>query len=132
LSELQLNIRRIRSNVDDHKTFQSRVPYIPESLRFTVSEPELLKLLMGPLYGENPLYGLRELTQNSVDSVIELDHLKATGTHVEGSQLKLDSGVQVELTEGPEWSLTIKDQGTGMSLDIIKELFSQSRCVISK
>src|SRR5262249_31675203 len=64
LNSLKLTIRRIRSNFDNKPLLTSNLPYVPERIRFSVAEAELLNLLLAPLYGDNPLYGLRELTQN--------------------------------------------------------------------
>jgi len=77
---------------------------------------------MGPLYGENPLYGLRELTQNAVDSVRELEHLLKVGTIANISRLSINSDVEITLNSDP-WNFTIKDRGTGMNLEIVKNFF---------
>ena len=38
----------------------------------------MLKLMVGPLYGENPSYGIRELMQNAIDlaDLESRDHLQ--------------------------------------------------------
>ena len=70
LKNLKIKYRRLTSNIDDVKRFEKTVDFIPEKIRFD-ADPELLKLLIGPLYGEDPKYGIRELLQNSVDAVKE-------------------------------------------------------------
>jgi len=67
---LKIRFRRLTSNLDCVKRFEKSVEFIPEKIRFD-ADPELLKLLIGPLYGEDPKYGIRELLQNSVDAVKE-------------------------------------------------------------
>lgn len=124
LDKLQLRIRRLRSNIEDKAAFQKRVRFVPERIQFSVSEPELLRLLMEPLYGENPLYGLRELTQNASDSVKEFEYLKndLVGTF---DRLKLidNADIEIELGEEPSWHFVMRDRGTGMTLQTIKNYF---------
>ncbi len=77
LRELGLKIRRIRSNLDETEEFAKKVEYIPCQASFEVTDTDLLKLLIGPLYGENPGIGIRELMQNSIDAVREVrEYLK--------------------------------------------------------
>jgi molecular chaperone HtpG len=122
LDKLQLRVRRLRSNIEDKDVFQKRANFVPEHIQFTVSEPELLKLLMEPLYGDNPLYGLRELTQNAADSVKELHHLRGELTGSTNESLFVGD-IKIELSGEPEWCFTITDHGTGMTLSTIKNYF---------
>lgn len=115
LDKLQMRVRRLRSNVEDKAAFQKRVDFVPERIQFSVSEPELLKLLMEPLYGDNPLYGLRELTQNAADSVKEFHHLKSEPPKA-SNDLPLSGDIEIELLEEPDWCFIIADRGTGMTL----------------
>ncbi|RYE18664.1 MAG: hypothetical protein EOP45_13790 [Sphingobacteriaceae bacterium] len=71
LRGLGLKFRRIKSNLDNITHFKQQVDYVPDLIKFDVAHAEVLKLLIGPLYGEDPSYGVRELTQNSVDAVNE-------------------------------------------------------------
>jgi molecular chaperone HtpG len=123
LNKLQLNIRRIRSNIEDKTTLQKKSGFVPEPIRFSVSEPELLRLLMEPLYGDNPTYGLRELTQNAADSIIELEHALKTPMSAMLDRADLTNDIEVEIVGGPDWTFTIKDRGSGMTLDTIKNYF---------
>jgi hypothetical protein len=122
LDKLQIRVRRLRSNVEDKIALQRRVNFVPERIHFSVSEPELLKLLMEPLYGDNPLYGLRELTQNAADSIIELSHLKR-GPGGEHRETATEANIEIELIEAPDWCFIISDCGTGMTLPTIKNYF---------
>lgn len=123
LDRLKINVRRVRSNFEQKSNLQKRIKFVPEALRFTASEPELLNLLMGPLYGEDPLYGVRELTQNAADSVREMEHLKAQGIATSNDQLELQQDIEIETAAEPDWSFTIRDRGTGMTLDVIRNYF---------
>lgn len=121
--KLRLKTRRIRSNIEDKVELQQRVKYVPDLIKFSVAEPELLKLLMGPLYGDNPLYGLRELTQNAVDSVRELEQLLKTGLLLDSDRGNAVADIEISLSEVAPWTFSICDRGTGMTLDIIKNYF---------
>lgn len=81
LDQLILSLRRIRSNLDDHKKFSGQVGYVPERINFSTANAELLQLLVGPLYGNNPGSGMRELIMNAVDAVREL--IKFVSDHPE-------------------------------------------------
>ncbi len=122
LDKLQIRVRRARSNIEDRAALQKRVDYVPEALRFSVSEPELLRLLMQPLYGDNPIYGVRELTQNAADSVREMDHLKRNGVQISGQQMHLSGDIEIELSPEKK-QFVARDRGTGMTLDVIKNYF---------
>jgi hypothetical protein len=106
LHKLQLNVRRIRSNIEDRSEFGKRANFVPAAIRFNVAEPELLQLLLQPLYGDDPLYGVRELTQNSSDSVKELKHLLTSGVPIETDQPPLDGDIEIKVLGPPDWSLT--------------------------
>jgi len=123
LNKLQLNVRRIRSNIEDKVALQKQSGFVPEPIRFSVSEPELLRLLMEPLYGENPTYGLRELTQNAADSIVELEHALRSSKSSIPDRANLTNDIQVEIVGEPDWTFTIMDRGSGMTLDTITNYF---------
>ncbi|MBF0520124.1 MAG: hypothetical protein HQK92_10395, partial [Nitrospirae bacterium] len=64
--KLGITKRRIRSNIDNIDEFAKKVNYIPVKAAFDTVGPDLLKLLIKPLYGDRPEIGIRELLQNSV------------------------------------------------------------------
>ncbi|HVC93491.1 MAG TPA: hypothetical protein VND64_07355, partial [Pirellulales bacterium] len=70
-----LIIRRVRSNLDDDKRFSETVTYVPQRFQFNVARSELLRLLIRPLYNDTPEVGVRELLQNAVDAVREMQCL---------------------------------------------------------
>jgi molecular chaperone HtpG len=84
LRDLGLTIRRVRSNLDDKQEFAKTVSYYPDRILFE-ADPEILKLLIEPLYGDNGGIAIRESVQNAVDACLELrDYLTNTsprGTH---------------------------------------------------
>lgn len=110
----KIAFRRIKSNIDNLENFSKKVDYIPEKISFNVSK-ELPKLLIGPLYGNDPTYGVRELLQNAVDSCREREYLE-----------KNEYKGKVKITiysESDNFFFKIEDNGLGMSLNIIKHYF---------
>ena len=108
LSEQLLTIRRINSNILKKSSIEEygRKFYTkPVSLS---ANPDILKLLIEPLYGDNPSYGVRELIQNATDACKER---KERSGNYKGE-------VTVSLNT-EEKRLTVKDNGVGMSIDTI-------------
>ncbi len=125
LDLLNLAIRRVYSNLHD-TAFRENLPYVPERTGFRV-DPNLLTLLVEPLYGKNPSVGVRELMQNAVDAVCELDAWsKAHDVALESLDLpEQDSDVLIEFIERENgtWFLRVRDRGIGMTSDTIKNYF---------
>ncbi len=125
LDQLNLAIRRVYSNLHD-TAFRDKLPYVPERTGFRV-DPNLLTLLVEPLYGKNPGVGVRELMQNAVDAVCELDAWsKAHGVALESLDLPEQEGdVLIEFIEreNGSWFLRVRDKGIGMTSDTIKNYF---------
>lgn len=123
LAQLGLTLRRIRSNLDSKQEFSRTVPYIPIRAGFNSSGPDLLKLLVGPLYDYKYEIGIRELVQNAVDACRELSDL-APNNLGEGTQQPEDD-VIVDIREsadGTGW-ITVTDKGIGMTLDTVTNYF---------
>lgn len=77
---------------------------------------ELSKLLIAPLYGSNPSYGVRELVQNAVDAcrariAIDEEYEEKDITHV---TVSIDSESRL---------FTIVDTGIGMTIEEIEKFF---------
>jgi hypothetical protein len=125
LRELGLKIRRIRSNLDEKEEFAKKVEYIPCQASFEVADTDLLKLLIGPLYGERPEIGIRELMQNSIDAVMEVREYRKKHPELKDVEFtKQDAEVVVSIDEEEdEWWVTVSDQGIGMTLDTVRNYF---------
>jgi len=120
LSKLGLTIRRIRSNIESRENFAPTVSYIPIETGFQTSGPDLLKLLVGPLYDYKYNIGIRELLQNAVDACREL-------TDIQSHQNKLNCVPSISLDiqesdDGTGW-VTVTDTGVGMTLETITKYF---------
>ena len=128
LRKLGLSFRRVRSNLDNVKKFAETVNYVPDRIRFDVARAELLKLLIGPLYGDDPSYGVRELMQNSIDAVREYDQFVLDNPQYASVPRREQEGdVVVELSPFDEAKgyavMTISDRGIGMKEETIRDYF---------
>ena len=127
MDNLGVKVRRILSNLDHEPEFATTVNYIPRHIAFTAAGADLLKLLIGPLYGERPEIGVRELIQNAVDAVRELEILRRRGGIVP-ADLDLpeqDADVLVTLDQADDGSfwLSVSDRGVGMTADVLQDYF---------
>lgn len=122
LSELGLNVRRIRTNLDDVQEFelQNRPSYVPQEIRLTTASAELLHLLVGPLYGNRPTVGVREMLQNAVDAVLErsnyLSRHNASESYVPSVSIDVDLSKEGRC-------INIRDNGIGMELETLELFF---------
>lgn len=128
LKNLGLTFRRVRSNLDSVKEFAKTVSYVPDRIRFDVARAELLKLLIGPLYGDDPSYGVRELMQNSIDAVREYDQFVLDNTeYASVPRREQEADVVIELGPFDEAKgyavMTISDRGIGMTEATIRDYF---------
>lgn len=124
--EFGLKIRRIRSNIDDLIRFSKQVSYIPVQASFEVADTDLLKLLIGPLYGEKAEVGIRELMQNSIDAVIERKNFNNQhNSHLQENSILEQKDIEVSINKNndDEWWFTISDNGMGMTLSTVKDYF---------
>ena len=125
LDRLNLAIRRIDSNLH-LPAFQKSLPYVPEKTGFT-ADPNLLSLLVAPLYGDVPGVGVRELMQNSVDAVRELEVWCEThGTSRQSLDFPdQDADVLIDFIRQGDgnWLLRVSDKGIGMTSEVIQDYF---------
>jgi len=127
LDKLGLGLRRVRSNLDDTANFADSVSYIPCKAAFEAADADLLKLLIGPLYGNQPRIGIRELVQNSVDACRELrDHLEQRPELALSELADLQGDVVITVHKDQEKStgwIEVADRGIGMTVDIVQNYF---------
>lgn len=122
LAVLGLTWRRIRSNLDKKDSFARTVPYVPIKAGFDTSGPDLLKLLVGPLYDYTYKVGIRELVQNSVDACRELIDLSERKGGEVGSD-EYDVVVEIQESDDRTGWITVRDRGVGMTLDTVTRYF---------
>ncbi len=125
LNQLNLATRRVHSNLTS-PMFRASLPFVPERTGFT-SDPNLLTLLVEPLYGKAPSVGVRELMQNAIDAVSELRAWAlAHGKTIESLDLpEQEADVVIEFIEREDstWLLRVRDRGIGMTSDTIENYF---------
>lgn len=115
LDRLNLSVRRIRSNILEN--FNSP-DFVPESISFKVAETEMLSLLLSPLYGDHPGYGVRELIQNARDAVIEAKALDVPHLRKDVGEIN----IYFDIRES-EAIFRIVDNGVGMDVNVLKNYF---------
>ena len=125
-SDYYLTIHRIKSTILDPKSKKHQGKFLAREAKLQAN-PELLKLLIEPLYDKDPSCGVRELLQNAVDACVERkqweeDHGNPNyqglvEIHIEDKTCKED-GKPVKRT-----FFTVKDNGMGMNEDILLNYF---------
>lgn len=118
---LGINIRRVRSSIDDPTEYVARhyKNFHPYLLGLTTNDERLYPLLAGPLYGDRPFIGLRELIQNAIDACNERYTLESGEDPI---FQKVPYGIKIEINL-PNKTLEISDNGIGMNEEIIKNYF---------
>lgn len=105
----KLSVRRITSNIFDEK-FISKCNFVTNPASLKVN-PDIVKLLIAPLYGDDPSYGVRELLQNAIDACNERTEIDGTPGEI---SVDVDTKNKV---------FTICDNGIGMNEDVIINYF---------
>ena len=90
-------------------------------MRLTTASAELLHLLVGPLYGNRPTVGARELIQNAVDASLEMKFQVAKTSG--GVAYSPCVEVELEVSEDGDGHFRVTDNGVGMSLDTVERYF---------
>ena len=127
LAPLGLVLRRVRSNVEDTAAVSATLDFIPRRAAFRAADADLLKLLIRPLYGDNPAIGMRELIQNAIDAVRELDVLLndrgLTRADIPVAHQIADVVASVARDEHGRYWISVSDCGLGMTADVIINYF---------
>jgi len=121
LRDLHLRITRLKSNLFN-KEFLDRLPYVDKPASFQSGGVELLHLLSKPLYEEIPQFGARELLQNAVDAVRELEYARVH--HIHNKSKSENSPIEIIFQEDMGGAyLEIIDYGVGMTFDTLRDYF---------
>lgn len=123
VSPYKLSIRRIMSNILDKK-WRDSSQFVAEKLAFHF-DIRLVDLLIEPLYGRSPSYGIRELIQNATDACKTRQMI---GEEEYNPKVIIKIEVQEEKNEISGESkrkniFSIEDNGIGMSLEVIRNHF---------
>ncbi len=126
LDRFALTVRRIKHNLDD-VVLRSSLSYVPVRAAFATAGADFLNLLVGPLYGQKPELGVRELLQNSVDAVRELNQYcrqaSVTVSNLDRPDQPADVLIELQAAPNGEYWLTVSDKGIGMSVDTVVNYF---------
>lgn len=125
LNRLTLQIRRIRSNLHEASKV-SLLPFVPHRASLKTARADLLKLLIEPLYGDHPGIGIRELIQNAIDAVRELDVVVSDMTSeriIDREELEGSVTVKLEIDDKGEYWVTVADRGIGMTYETIQNYY---------
>ncbi|MCL2563812.1 MAG: ATP-binding protein [Oscillospiraceae bacterium] len=108
----KLSISRVIAEIFNEQAKNNwREEFLPRRAELSVN-PEIVKLMIAPLYGNNPSYGVRELLQNAIDACNELEDIeRAEGRDYTGK-------ITVEVDTRSK-TFTITDNGVGMNEDVL-------------
>lgn len=117
-NKLGLKYRRICSDITE-EVQMAQLKYVPQKISFRFND-ELSKLLIAPLYGNHPTFGVRELVQNATDACLERDKLE----ELAGNK-GYDPRVKVSIDRNEEGIpvFSIVDNGKGMTIKEIVDYF---------
>lgn len=105
----KMSVRRITSNIFDEK-YISRCRFVTNPISLKVN-PAIVNLLIEPLYGDDPSYGVRELLQNAIDACNERTEIDSTPGEI---------SVDIDTIRK---TFTITDNGIGMNENVIANYF---------
>lgn len=109
----RLSIHRVVSNIQEPGIRETmNETFLPREARITAN-PEIVKLMMEPLYGNDPSYGVRELLQNAVDACLERERWEKNNKKGDPNYKGLvDIRIENDI-------FTITDNGMGMNEDVL-------------
>ena len=107
----RLSIHRVVSNIHqpDHVKELNNT-FLTKEAKISAN-PEIIKLMMAPLYGDDPTYGVRELLQNAVDACLEREKWEKDHGNPNYKGL-VDIRIENDV-------FTITDNGMGMNEDVL-------------
>lgn len=113
----RLTIHRVTSRIYQtayRKTMNEK--FVTREVKVTAN-PEVTRLLIAPLYGNDPSYGVRELLQNAVDACVERKY-KEKGDYKGLVTIRIDPWTDPE-TGKDLGVFTIEDNGIGMNEHVL-------------
>lgn len=115
-NKYKMTIRRLESNIlkkevvsEYEKKFYTQEAYLDVNA-------DILKLLIAPLYGDEPSYGVREILQNAIDACREREK-------IEKDRAGNYKGEVVVSLDTEQKKIVFTDNGIGMNIDIIKRYY---------
>jgi hypothetical protein len=115
--DYELSIHRIKSNIFDSKRIETFNKEFLTKKAELGANADLLKLLVSPLYGNSPTYGIRELVSNSVDACLEREE------YCKKHQITCPTAtITVKLNTNNK-TFVIEDNGIGMNDEVLLEYY---------
>lgn len=117
----ELSKVRVKDDLKSPSTLNG-LEYLPRDARLK-SDPNLFRLLIRDLYGDEPTIAVRELVQNAVDAVRAREALEGSSAN---RDFEVDAPINVALATDAEdgsWTLTVADSGIGMDEETIINSF---------
>lgn len=114
--DIGITIRRVDSNIlrrENRRAFEEKFVTRRAVLD---TNPDILGLLILPLYDNDPRYGIREMLQNAIDACKERKILEQR----RGEDYEAKITIRIDTQDN---TLTISDNGIGMDEDIIINYF---------
>ena len=119
--DFELSLKRITSNILDECHRATLNEKFSTKNATIGANPNIVKLMVEPLYGNNPSFGVRELLQNSVDACNERERSEEK----KGVQEDYIGKVDIKVDTNKKL-FTITDNGIGMTEDTIINYFLQA------
>lgn len=115
-NKYKMTIRRLKSNILKKEVVSEyeKVFYTQEVC--LDANADILKLLIAPLYGEEPSYGVREILQNAVDACREREK-------IEQDREENYKGEVIVSLDTEQKKIVFTDNGIGMDIDVIKRYY---------
>ena len=118
----RLSIHRITCNIYDPGVREKMGnDFLTKEVKVTAN-PEITKLMIDPLYGSNPSYGVRELIQNAVDACIEREHKEKDPAYKGLVTVRIDPW-EDPVTKENLGVFTIEDNGIGMDENVLMNYY---------
>jgi hypothetical protein len=127
LASFSLTKRRVLTDLDE-KSVHDQLPYVPVPAALR-SDPDLFRLVIKDLYGNQPSVAGRELVQNAVDAVRARRNLERISTAVppsEQREFEADVLVTLEAESEGRWTLRVADKGIGMTPEVVVDYYLQA------
>ncbi|MBD5097336.1 MAG: hypothetical protein HDT40_10180 [Lachnospiraceae bacterium] len=115
-NKYKMTIRRLDSNILKKEVISEyEKKFYTEEVSLNANA-DILKLLIAPLYGDEPSYGVREILQNAVDACREREKIE----NDRGGNYKGKVVVNLDIKQK---MMVFTDNGVGMDINIIKKYY---------
>lgn len=119
----RLSIHRITNRIYQHEYRKTmNKSFLTEEVKLSAN-PEIARLMIDPLYGSDPSYGIRELLQNAVDACVERKPKEKDSDKYHGLvTVRIDPWSDPDT--GEELGVfTIEDNGIGMNAHVLMNYY---------